>query len=110
VVRLKNGRIRAVAPAAQPPTQLPAVLSEKGSKIAKALREDFRDWMRVELGWLQNQIKTLAETATKEDHPRVLLVTKLLDKLVPEAKEATEHGEVRPIAIQINNVNRGRPS
>jgi hypothetical protein len=110
VVRLKSGKTRAIAPEVQSPIALPAVLTEKGSKLAREIRESAREWLRVEFGWLQAQTKQLVEAATKEDLPRVHLVMKLWDKLVPDSREAGEGAPQNAINIQINNLKRGRPA
>jgi len=107
VIRLKNGRIRAIAPKEQP-----SVLSqaEPGSKLSKLLREHMRAWLEGEIGWLQNETKRLVTGASREEQPQVSLVMKLWDKLLPDAKEAGGAGEASVVNIQINNVNRGRPT
>jgi hypothetical protein len=81
----------------------------------RTLRDNFRRWLSDKQGEVQKEILTLLKTATKDDHERVVMACKILDKLMPDQREylpaasrGAEGSGGRPINIVIGpGVNRG---
>lgn len=111
VLKLKNGQVVAVPPPPTTPDGLTVTTPQQAptSRHARQIREAFRERLQVEQAWLWAQIKHLTQNATKEEAPRVVLLNKLIDKIVPDAAEKGGAGEAQPINIVINNLNRGVP-
>lgn len=69
-----------------------------------------RAWLKEHVDAILEEGKRLMAEGTKEDEIRFKAWKTLVDKFLPDLKEKVgEENSHRPIAIQINNVQRGKP-
>lgn len=83
-------------------------LAERGAQ--GRIKAKLLDRFEEDLDWWYEQIKHLALHAKNEDLPRVNLISRMLDKVLPNLKEVqrpVEAGEVGGTYLQVNVAGRG---
>lgn len=84
-------------------------LAGLAKEASSRARSSMALWTYLKLDMLKEELENLVKKGKREDKDRIDLIKWLLDKHLPNAPKEEGQANMRPIAIQINNLpGRGR--